>query len=149
MIVQFPPLAGKQTFTSLSCSVVIIHAFSLFTSLLAQLWRTEYTNTPGQAAGLKLQRGVMEEPGNTGVATGWAVNCRVIVCCRPYSVVRQKKVSEYSGVKGEMVQVTGTVLLKPAAAVVGSHCPTLETEHAPEPVVSWAHPAGMKLKASS
>lgn len=48
----------------------------------------------------------MEEPGNMGMATGWAINCVVTVCCRGSLVVGQKMVCEHSG-----VQVTGAVLL--------------------------------------
>lgn len=97
--VQFPPLAGKQAAASLSCCIVIIHAFSVFTSFPAQLWKTEYTNATDQAAGLRLQRGTMEEPGNTGMTTEWAVNCSVTVCCRPCLVLRKKRVCGHSGVK--------------------------------------------------
>ncbi|XP_009977759.1 PREDICTED: WD repeat- and FYVE domain-containing protein 4 [Tauraco erythrolophus] len=44
---------------------------------VVRLWKTEYTNTPDQAAGLRLPRGTMEEPGNTGNKCG-----KHLVLCR-------------------------------------------------------------------
>uniref|UniRef100_A0A663EJ85 WDFY family member 4 n=1 Tax=Aquila chrysaetos chrysaetos TaxID=223781 RepID=A0A663EJ85_AQUCH len=44
---------------------------------VVRLWKTEYTNATDQAAGLRLQRGTMEEPGNTGNKCG-----KHLVLCR-------------------------------------------------------------------
>ncbi|KAJ7415300.1 hypothetical protein BTVI_38683 [Pitangus sulphuratus] len=44
---------------------------------VVRLWKAEYTNTPDQAAGVRLQRGVMEEPGSTGNKCG-----KHLVLCR-------------------------------------------------------------------
>ncbi|XP_072726966.1 WD repeat- and FYVE domain-containing protein 4 [Ciconia boyciana] len=44
---------------------------------VVRLWKTEYTNTPDQAPGLRPQRGTMEEPGNTGNKCG-----KHLVLCR-------------------------------------------------------------------
>ncbi|XP_035753252.1 WD repeat- and FYVE domain-containing protein 4 [Egretta garzetta] len=44
---------------------------------VVRLWKTEYTNIPGQTAGLRPQRGMMEDPGNTGNKCG-----KHLVLCR-------------------------------------------------------------------
>ncbi|XP_026707231.1 WD repeat- and FYVE domain-containing protein 4 [Athene cunicularia] len=44
---------------------------------VVRLWKTKYTNTPDQAAGLRPQRGTMEEPGNMGNKCG-----KHLVLCR-------------------------------------------------------------------
>lgn len=64
--------AGADWYDSL---IVMIHAFSIFVPSLAQLWKTKYSNTPEQGAGLGAQSGATEEPGGTGMSAGWAVNC--------------------------------------------------------------------------
>lgn len=43
---------------------------------------------------------------------------------------------------------TDTVWLYPATAV-GSHCPALERQYSPQPLVSWTNPMWIKLRDSS
>lgn len=128
--VQFPRLAGKQ---ELNLSLIdTTHAFSIFTPSLAQLWKTKYSNTPEEGAELRAQSSTMEEPGGTGMTTGWAVNCSVTPCCKPCLLWGRRGVWA-PWCEWEMVWATGAVLLWPAA-VPGSKCPTLrQSAHLSQP----------------
>uniref|UniRef100_A0A493TFH1 Uncharacterized protein n=1 Tax=Anas platyrhynchos platyrhynchos TaxID=8840 RepID=A0A493TFH1_ANAPP len=41
---------------------------------VVRLWKTEYTDSPGQADGLSSQKGAMEEANSTGMTPVWTVN---------------------------------------------------------------------------